>query len=180
MTAVRRFRLALAAAVVFALAVAGWQADLHWSARNPAPDATIGIGETAEVHGSTFRLDSIDATPQLAALDEEQDPVEAPAGALLVQVVITTEIVGSDVDPDTHYCEATAYDDAGRSWRADAVGYTVAGPVAHSCHGTSEEPIIPGEPLAVGFVFVMPADAVEGLYVDLSLGYDGGMVRLTG
>ncbi|GAB2622977.1 hypothetical protein [Pseudactinotalea suaedae] len=180
MTAVRRFRLALAAAVLFALAVAGWQAALHWSARNPVPDATIGLGETAEVDGSTFRLDSIDAVPQLPAMEDDQAPVEAPPGALLVQVVITTEIVGSDVDPASHYCDATAYDEAGRSWRPDSLGYTVAGPAAHSCHGTSEEPIRPGEPLAVGFVFVMPADAVEDLYVDLQLGYEGGMVRLTG
>ncbi|WP_156253612.1 hypothetical protein [Pseudactinotalea terrae] len=178
MTAVLRSRAVLAAALAFALAVAGWQAYLHWTARNPVPDAVIGLGETVEIDGASYRFDSLTAAPRLPSTIEGQEWVEAPAGATLVQVVVTTEILSDEVDPETHYCEATAYDAAGRRWRSDLLS-DVAGPEAYSCRGTSEDPIRPGEPLPVGFVFVVPADAVDTLYVDLSLGYEGGMVRLT-
>jgi hypothetical protein len=174
-----RGRVALAASVAFALGVAAWQAELHWSARNPPPPATLEIGETATVAGTTFRLDSLEVAPRLPAADPEQQWVEAPEGAVLVQAVLTTEIVDDGVDPETHYCFATAVDDDGRIWRTDDLGYQVAGPEALTCSGTSEEPIRPGEELTVGFVFLVPGAVAEEIAVDLDLSTYDTVLRLT-
>ena len=178
MSTATRPLLALIAAVTFAVAVAGWQAALHWDARNPAPVAVIGPGETAQLDGVSFRLDAFLAAPLLPAGEPESEPVAAPDGAMLVQVVLTTEIT-SDVDPDTLSCEVTAVDPAEREWRPDStLAYAVEGPDALSCRGTSDDPIRPDQPLAVGYVFLVPQDAVDGLVVDIDLGHDGDVLRL--
>lgn len=175
-----RSGLALLAAVTFALGVAGWQAKLHWDTRNPEPDAVIHLGETVQLDGASFRLDTFVAAPRLPSNVPEEEWVVAPDGALLVHVTITTEITDDDVDPTQHYCFATAVDAAQREWQTDtSVGYKVDGPAATSCTGVFDEPIQPHEPLAVGFVFLVPADAVDTLVVDLSLGYRDPTLRLS-
>lgn len=173
-----RRRVALAASVAFALGVSAWQAELHWSARNPPPPATLAVGETATVAGTTFRLDSLEVAPRLPAADPEQQWVEAPDGAVIVQVVLTTEIVDDGVDPETHYCFATAVDDDGRIWRTDGIGYEVAGPEALTCSGTIEDPIRRGEELSVGFVFLVPAAVADEIAVDLDLSTYDTVLRL--
>lgn len=170
--------LPVAVALVFALAVAGWQADLHWSSRHPTPVATIGPGQTARVGDATYTLDGVVVREELPSNLPETDAVVAPDGAALVQLLLTTEI-GDDVDPESHVCDVTAVDADGREWKRDPdLGYGVAGPEAITCGGPSDDRIRPHEPLQVGFVFLVPADAVDTLVFDLALGYEGSTIRL--
>lgn len=172
----RRSLVGLLAAVAFALGVAAWQGSLHWSARNPRPDVVLGVGESVEIDGASYRLDAFDVAPRLPAVaDAEEEWVEALDGAMLVRILLTTEIDGPR---EPRYCDPTAYDAAGRRWDNELL-IDVAGTEVYSCDGPSDDPIRPGEPLTVGYVFQVPADAVDTLYVDLSLGYKAGLVRLT-
>jgi hypothetical protein len=168
----------VAIALAFALVVAGWQAELHWSSRNPTPVATIGPGDTARVGDATYRFDEVVIGEELPSSLPETDVAVAPDGAVLVQLLLTTEI-GEDTDPEAHLCSPVAVDGTGREWQRDSdLGYGVAGPEAITCRGPSDDPIRPHEPIQVGFVFLLPADAVDTLAFDVGLAYGQGTLRL--
>ncbi len=170
--------LATLAAIVVALGVATWQAALHWTAQNPAPAAELAVGESVRVGGTTLTLDTFDVATRLPSNEEGEEWVEAPPGAVLVQVTYTS-VIDDDVDPQTHYCFPTAVDGEGREWRTDStIGYRVQAP-GFSCGGTTDEPIVPGVPLAAGAVFLVPADVADTLVVDLELSAYDELVRLT-
>lgn len=166
-------RLAPFVAVAFAIAVAGWQAGLHWASRNPTPVATLGIGESTQVGGSTYTFEGFETATSMPASVPEDGPVAAPDGAVLILLTFTTEIVDDGVDPETHFCEPTLVDEQGRQWRPDStLGFSVERPAAFSCTGTAEDPIRIGEPLEVGYVFLVPASVVDDLTLELDLGVD--------
>jgi hypothetical protein len=171
--------LATVAAVVFALGAATWQAAMHWTAQNPTPDAELAVGESVRVGGTTLTLDTFDVATRLPSNEDGEEWVEAPPGAVLVQVTYTSVIDDDDVDPETHYCYPTAVDGEGHKWRTDStIGYRVQAP-GYSCAGTVDDPIEPGVPLTAGAVFLVPADVADTLVVDLDLYAYDERVRLT-
>ena len=83
----------------------------------------------------------------------DSDVVGALAGAELVQVVLTVELVDAARPPDSVFCDITLEDPAGRSWHSHGtVGYEVSGPATSSCTGVYQKTSKVGVPFEVGTV----------------------------
>ncbi|QDP97241.1 hypothetical protein FOE78_16095 [Microlunatus elymi] len=170
-----RWLVAACLAVIVALAAAGWQARIHWSARNPRPDLTTTVGSTVTSHGATFRIDKVQVARQLPAEEQGDPPVKAPAGAVIVLITLTTEIVDDSVKPDDNLCETTLIDPDGRTWRTgnDDITYNLKRPAALSCAGSSDHRIRAHHPLQVGFSYLIPATAADTFRIRMDIGTGG-------
>lgn len=167
----RRWLIIFLASLVFALAVAGWKGWSLWRVGQPErSERSVPVGRTIVLGGSSYRVDAITARDRFPNQDPDEPVVRAPAGARIVLVTLTTEILDSSVDPRRHYCSATLRDDRDRTWQAGAdIAYAIRRPEAVTCTGTSDQHIRPHRPLQVGFGFLVPADVVDRLVLDLEL-----------
>ena len=166
----RRRPIAAGIALLCALSASAWQGWIHWASRDPSPDLTVPATQQVQVRGATYRIEDFRAGPELPAAYGDDPTVHAPAGAVLVLVIITTEIVDDQGHADENYCEATLVDQEGRTWRTGSdLTTAVRQPEAYSCTGTSEQPIRPHQPLRMGFSFAIPADALDEVDVRLSI-----------
>ena len=169
------------AAVVFAAAVGTWQAQAILRFRQPTVDHTLVGEERIVLEGVAYRLTGFHHGADLPIRSDmrdirDSDVVSALAGAELVQVVLTVELVDVARPSDTVFCDITVEDSAGRSWRSDStVGYEVAGPGTSSCTGAYEKEPKVGVPFQVGTVFQVPADVVDDVTVRVRL--SGGQGR---
>jgi hypothetical protein len=174
---VRRWAGLCAAAILFTIAVGLWQAQAIQRFRHPPVDRTLTIGERAVVDGVAYQLTSLTHATELpvreiSKVTRPSGVVSALAGAELVLVVLTVEVVDPARDPETVYCEVTLQDAGRRSWRTDGtVEHVVAKPEAPTCSGSWEQPARLGTPFEVGLVYQVPADVTDELRV---------MARLSG
>lgn len=167
----RRWLIIFAATLVFAVAVSGWKGWTLWNAQQPEQvDARIPVGRSITVGGSSYRVDRFVARSRFANQDRGQPAVRAPRGSELVLVTITTEILDRSVDPKKHYCTASVRDAGGHVWKtAPEMAYSIKQPEAVDCSGTADHDIRFGHPLQVGFAFLVPTTAVDGLEFDLQV-----------
>lgn len=167
----RSWLIIFCATLAFALAVSGWKGWTLWKAQQPEPvDARAPVGRTIMLGGSSYRVDSFAARSRFPNQEHGEPAVRAPRGSELVLVTITTEILDRSVDPKKHYCTASVRDDRGRVWKtAPDIAYSIKRPEAVSCSGTPDQDIAVGQPLQVGFAFLVPAPVVDRLEFDLQV-----------
>jgi len=174
------------AAVVFVAAVGTWQAQAILRFRQPTVDHTLVGQERVVVEGVAYQLTGFHHGADLPIRPDmrdirDSDVVSALAGAELVQVILTVELVDVARSPDSVFCDITLEDPAGRSWRSDGtVGYEVASPATSSCTGVYEKTSQVGVPFEVGTVFQVPADVVDDVTVRVRLsgGQDRSLLEL--
>ena len=168
----RRWLPASCLAIAIALATAGWQAWIYWSPRNPKPDVITPVGNQVGAHGATFRIDDVRVGREFPSAQGDAT-VTAPKRAVIVLVIMTTEIVDESLPGKDNLCETTLIDPAGRSWRTESdISFDLKRPEAVSCTGTLDRRIRPHRPLRVGFSFVIPADAADDFDIRLALPRD--------
>ena len=135
------------AAVVFVAAVGTWQAQAIQRFRQPTVDHTLVDQERVVVEGVAYQLTGFHHGADLPIRADmrdirDSDVVSALAGAELVQVILTVELVDGTRSPDSVFCDITLEDPAGRSWRSDGtVGYEVARPGDELLHGCLREEV---------------------------------------
>ncbi len=159
----------LVVGLVVALAACAWPAVQILRFRSPEPSVVAAVGEPVVVGGVRYRVDRFDVGPEFPAAESDQPPVTAPAGAELVRVVFTEEVVDPGRDLETLFCDPTAYAVDGRTWSRTDLEYRLAMPEALTCSGASEAPVAVGRPFEVGVAFLVPVDAVVGLSFRLRL-----------
>lgn len=158
------------ASVVLALGISGWQARYIRQFRDPAPTVESRVGQPVSVAGTSFKLDAFTVAEQLPGREPTADPVVALPGAVLVQTLLTVEVLDPHRDLSTLYCEFVLVDDRGRRWRRSTeVEYDVAGPEALTCSGTTDRPVRLGRPFQLGVVFMVPAEAADQLRLRMRL-----------
>jgi len=184
----RRRRLGWAAlcasAILLTLGVGLDQTYAIRQFRDPPVTATLTTGERQEVDGVAYQLTSLTHARALPAAEGSRDRypggmVSAMAGAELVLVVLTVELLDPARDPEMVFCTVTLADSAGRTWTTDGtVDYLVARPSNVSCTGGTKEPAKLGEPFEVGWVYQVPADVVGDLRVRARLSGGEGTYQL--
>ena len=175
-----RARLGLALAALVALLVAGATGWYPYAKLSPAAaDATLRPGDSAEVGGVRYRLDTFSVAPSLPAEERGDPAVSGPAGSVLVLVVVSETVLDHGLALDELTCEATLTDDAGTVWRTDSdFTSALARPAAYGCGDTSSSPLRHDVERPAGFSFVVPTDRVGHLAARLQLGGEGPTLLL--
>jgi hypothetical protein len=145
------------------------------------PQHTLTIGESVEVHGVRYRLDSFTEAESLPGEKDDDPPVRGPAGSLIVLIVISQTIVDRTVRLDEHFCDATLVADLGAGpatvWKPESdVTFALRRPAALGCGDTSDNPLSYGVERPMGFSFVIPAAAAGAVSGRLSTDDDSVVI----
>lgn len=169
----RAWVVALVAAVLLMIGVGAQQSTAIRQFRNPPVTAVSQLNERQQLDGVGYRLASVTHAAALPARSIAADRypggmVPAVAGAELVLVVLAVDRVDPARDPEMVFCDVTVVDERGRSWSAGSFDgdYDLEGPAEVTCSGGIDGQTPPlHQPYEVGFVFQVPADAVDSLVV---------------
>ena len=150
--------------LLVALIICGWQASLILRFRSPDPTVAARVGESVVVGGVRYRVDTFETADRFPAAQPDTPDVTAMAGATLVKIIFTEEVIDPGRDLSTLYCDFTVHGPDDRRWStASDIAYQVRMPEAVTCGGASEKPAQLRVPFEVGALFMVPADAADTL-----------------
>lgn len=175
--AIRRWGPCLLA-VLTALAVCGWQAAVTLHLRSDRIDAVVPVGRSVTMDGIELRQDSFVVAESLPGPRSDPDAVEhrARPGAVLVAVTVTVRVVDPGRDLETVFCGFDLVD-GDRRWDTSSESFLVDLPPALTCSGTDEQPLAHDEPLQVGALFEIPAEAADRVSLQVELATEESTIR---
>lgn len=137
------------------------------------PQHVLTPGQSVEVDGVRFRLDSFSVAETLPAQEAADPPVRGPAGTMIVLVVVSQTVTSRSVRLDEHFCDVTlvAEPSGARSpvWKPETdFTYGLRRPTALGCGDTSSNPLAYDLERPMGFSFVVPATAAGDVAGELS------------
>lgn len=152
--------IAFGAAVLLAVGVAGWEGYLKFWANTERPDVEARLGEVVELSGTTYRTDDFQVAKEFPNEEPGEPPVRAPAGAVIIMITFTTEVVDPAANLEEQGCLVSLIGADGREWDPDSdLVSGIRRPAGSSCFRGSDDPIEVGRPMQSGAVFVVPEAA---------------------